>query len=264
MADPDLARLAGVAFDLDGTIWAGEHLMPGATACVEAMRAAGLGVVFVTNGSRESSRELAARLTAFGIPTEPSAVLAAIDLLGDTIRREMGPARVLPLGSEGLARAVEEAGHTVVGLDPWEEIQAVALGNDAAFDYAKLAAASQAVRAGAGFFTCNLDPRLPLGPDGFDPGCGSLAEAIAVAAGVRPTVVGKPNPPIFTAALERLGCAPGEAAMVGDRAGTDIAGGRAAGMITILVEGDPEDRAAADADLVVKDPADLLRRWKSA
>lgn len=110
--------------------------------------------------------------------------------------------------------------------------QAVAVGNDPAFDFARLRAAARAVAAGAAFFTVNLDPRLPVAPGEFDPGCGALAEAVAVAAGVRPLVVGKPHRPIFEMALERVGCALGEAAMVGDSLVADITGGHAAGMFT--------------------------------
>ena len=109
------------------------------------------------------------------------------------------------------------------------------MGNDPTFDYAKLKAASEAVAHGANFITVNLDPRLPLEKGEFDPGAGALAEAVAVASGARPLVVGKPRPLIFKTALERLGCGPREAAMVGDSLRSDIRGGRAAGMYTVWV-----------------------------
>ena len=145
---------------------------------------------------------------------------------------------MLPLGTREMGEVLEAAGHTVVAFDDWRRAGVVAVGNDPLFDFARLRAASRAVAGGAALFTVNLDPRLPVAPGEFDPGCGALCEAVAVAGGARPEVVGKPHAPIFEMALERLGCRPAEAMMVGDGLATDIAGGRAAGMATAWV--DPE------------------------
>lgn len=256
-----LADLRGFAFDLDGCIWAGPTLLPGAAALVTALRAAGRRVVFVTNSSRELSQSLSGRLTRLGIPTPPEDVLAALELLGETIRRRMGPVRVLGLGTEEMREVLEAAGHAVVGPNDWPRAQAVAIGNDPAFDFARLRAASRAVAAGAAFFTVNLDPRLPVAPDEFDPGCGALAEAIAVAGGARPVVVGKPHRPIFDMALERLGCRPHEAAMVGDSLATDVAGGRAAGMFAVWVDPSGDEGGEGRADLTVRSLEELRELW---
>lgn len=257
-----LGALRGFAFDLDGCIWAGDTLLPGAADLVEALRAAGRAVVFVTNSSREGAAALSERLTRLGVPAGPAEVLAAIDLLGEAIRRRHGRTRVLALGTGAMCAALEAAGHEVVGAEAWGTARVVAVGNDPAFDFARLRAASRAVAAGAGFFTVNLDPRLPVAPGEFDPGCGALAEAVAVAGGARPVVVGKPHAPLFELALERLGCAPGEAAMVGDSLPTDIAGGRAAGMATVWV--DAAGDGGGEATWTVPDLPALLRAWRRA
>ena len=70
----------------------------------------------------------------------------------------------------------------------------VVVGNDFDFSYERLTAAARAVAAGAPFLTPNLDPRLPVENGDFLPGCGAIVEAVAAAAGVRPIVVGKPEP----------------------------------------------------------------------
>src|SRR5881409_1866294 len=85
-----LSELRGFAFDLDGCIWAGPTLLPGAADLVAALRDAGRRVVFVTNSSRERAASLAGRLSRLGIPTAPEDVLAAIELLGEAIRRRHG------------------------------------------------------------------------------------------------------------------------------------------------------------------------------
>ena len=259
----ELSAVRGFGFDLDGCIWAGPTLLPGARDLVETLRGEGRGVVFVTNSSRERAGQIAQRLTRLGIPAGPEDVLAALDLLGETIRRRIGPAAVLPLGTREMQDVLEAAGHRVVGFDDWREARAVAVGNDPAFDFARLRAASRAVAAGATLFTVNLDARLPVAPGEFDPGCGALAEAVAVAGGARPIVVGKPHAPIFEMALERLGCRPPEAAMVGDSLATDIAGGRAAGMRTVWIDATGECREPGQADVVVGSLVDLVESWRA-
>lgn len=256
-----LGDLRGFAFDLDGCIWAGQALLPGAADLVRALRAGGRRVVFVTNSSRELSPGLSARLTRLGIPTPPEEVLAALELLGETIRRRIGVARVLGLGTDEMRRVLEAAGHTVVPPEEWPRAEAVAVGNDPAFDFARLRAASRAVAGGATFFTVNLDPRLPTAPHEFDPGCGALAEAIAVAGGARPVVVGKPHRPIFEMALERLQCRPHEAAMVGDSLATDVAGGRAAGMFTVWLDPSGDGGEEGRADLTIRSLGELQELW---
>jgi HAD superfamily hydrolase (TIGR01450 family) len=261
-----LGVLRGFAFDLDGCIWAGSTLLPGAAELVAALREAGRRVVFVTNSSRERSATLADRLRRLGIVTPPADVLSALELLGEAVRRQVGPVPVLALGSDELCQVLEAAGHSVVGPADWKRARAVVVGNDPAFDFARLRGASRAVAGGAAFFTVNLDPRLPVGGDEFDPGCGALAEAVAVAGGARPMVIGKPHRPIFAMAIERLGCRPEEAAMVGDSLATDVAGGHEAGMFTIWLapEGTENGAGEAGAGLTVRSLVELRDRWRGA
>lgn len=256
-----LGELRGFAFDLDGCIWAGPTLLPGAADLVAALRGAGRRVVFVTNSSRELSAALGERLTTLGIPTPAADVLAALELSGETIRRRLGPVRVLGLGTDEMRQVLAGAGHTVLPIEAWPAAQAVLIGNDPAFDFDRLRAASRAVAAGAAFFTVNLDPRLPVAPGEFDPGCGALTEAVAVAGGARPVVVGKPHRPIFEMALERLGCRPGEAGMVGDSLATDVAGGRAAGMFTVWLDPSGDGGGEGRAHLTVRSLDELRELW---
>jgi HAD superfamily hydrolase (TIGR01450 family) len=258
----DLKTLRGFAFDLDGTVWSGAALLPGAAEMIAALRRGGRRVVFVSNNSRRLAGELARRLAELGIPARPDEVLSAIELIGETIRRRLGRSRVLALGSEELAGVLADAGHVVIGVESWVEADAVAIGVDTHFSYDRLRAAAEAVARGAALFAVNLDARFPVGPGRFDPGCGALAEAIATASGVRPVAIGKPSRPLFEMALERLGCAPDEAAMVGDSPEADLAGGRDAGMATIWI--DPDGQPHEQANLVVRDLEELLVLWREA
>ncbi len=181
---PSLGRIHGFAFDLDGTIWAGPTLLPGAGELVAALRGAGVRVVFASNSSRQGSSLLAQRLTEMGIDASDGDVVTAFDLVGDEILHRLGRVRVMLLGTRELADLLESSGHVVLPIDAWSQAQAVVVGNDPEFDFGRLRAASRAIAAGAAFFAVNMDARFPVGEDEFDPGCGSLAEAVAVAAGI--------------------------------------------------------------------------------
>lgn len=256
-----LGAIRGFAFDLDGTIWAGPKLLPGAAELVANLRGAGLGVVFASNSSRHGSALLARRLTAMGIVADDGDVVAAFDLVGDEILRRLGPLRVMPLGTSDLADLLKSAGHRVLPIDEWAGAQAVVVGNDPSFDFGRLRAASRAVAAGAAFFAVNMDARFPVAEDQFDPGCGALAEAIAVASGVRPISIGKPNRPLFELTIARLGHSAAEAAMVGDNLPSDIAGGRAAGMLTIWLDDRNDVPMPPEADLKVASLKELHQLW---
>lgn len=257
-----LREVRGFALDLDGTIWAGPHLLPGARELVEALRVAGHAVVFASNSSRHGSEALASQLSRLGIEADRHDVIAAFDLVADEVHQRLGAVDVLPIGTDELAKSLEEAGHRSLPIDRWREAEAVVVGNDPLFDFGRLRAASRAVASGAAFFAVNMDERYPVAGGQFDPGCGALAEAVATAARVRPIVVGKPHPRLFEAAIARLGCPPRETAMVGDNPASDIAGGRALGMFTIWLDPDNRSELQERPDLTVADLPELLRLWR--
>lgn len=249
-----LAGVRGFVFDLDGCVWNGSALNPAAGETLAALHRAGRGLAFLTNNSRETGEDILRRLHAVGVTVAEHA-LTPLEIIGEVIARRFGPSRVLVIGAEELARVIARAGHAVVPVKDYRRATVVALGNDFDLTYERLTAAARACAAGAPLVTPNVDPRLPLEGGDFLPGCGALVEAVAVAAGVRPIVVGKPEAPLFRIALERLGLAPSEAAMVGDSLPSDIAGARAVGMRTVLYA--PAGAPSDAADLVVGSFAEL-------
>lgn len=259
-----LRAIQAFAFDLDGTIWAGPHLLPGALEFVAAVREAGLGAVFASNSSQRGADELAEKLSRLGIPAEHRDVVSAFDLAAVEILNQIGPAPILALGTDELAAALREAGHEPLSLDRWAEARAVVVAVDPHFNYDKLRAASRAVAAGASFFAVNLDSRFPVADGQFDPGCGALVEAIAVASGGQPIDLGKPSPEFFQAVLDRLKLPADQIAMIGDNHASDIKGGHAAGMFTIWIGEDKNPGLDPAPDLVVADLAELGRLWSDA
>jgi 4-nitrophenyl phosphatase len=166
---------------------------------------------------------------------------------------------VLVIGADEMGAAIRAAGHELLPLTAYRDATVVAVGNDFDLSYARLAAAARAVAAGAALVTPNVDARLPVEGGDFLPGCGAIVEAVAVAGGRRPEIVGKPEPTLFRVALSRLGTDPGDTVMVGDSLESDIQGGRGVGMRTVLYAPDGRPAVSPDLapDLVVRSFAEL-------
>jgi 4-nitrophenyl phosphatase len=252
-----LRGLRGLIFDLDGCVWTGDVLVPGARELLGLLHEQRRGVAFVTNNSRARAATMHAKLTRLGIDARPEHVLTPLEILGEVIDARWGPSAVLAIGGEELETALTDSGHRLVSVDRYREARIVVVGNDFAFTYERLTAAARAVAAGAHFVTPNLDPRLPVEGGDFLPGCGAIVEAVAAASGVRPLVVGKPEPPLFELALHRIGLGPADAAMVGDSIESDIRGARRVGLLSILYA--PEGGPEGVAHYVVRSMDDLRR-----
>lgn len=256
-AEPVLAYAQSYLFDLDGCIWFGDQLAPGADALVRDLRASGARLGFLTNASVADAAGLAAKLERLGIPAGAEDVLAPLDVLVRHPRIRGNPA-VLVLGVDDIRRTLTDAGATVV--DAAEDADVVVLGKDPDLTYARLAEATHALDLGAGLVALNADASVPGSGGRRWPGVGAIAAALTTASGVRPDVVGKPSAYFFDIALDKFAMERERTVMVGDRPDTDIRGGNAAHLTTVLV-GDAEPREERDEpDLRVADLFELQRR----
>jgi HAD superfamily hydrolase (TIGR01450 family) len=252
-----LREMRGLVFDLDGCVWTGEVLTPGAAEVLALIRRQGKGLCFLTNNSRARARTMQAKLERLGVEAKEAEVLTPLEILGEVVAQRWGPSRVLAIGGPELAAVLVEAGHSLVPVDAYRDATVVVVGNDFDFSYERLTAAARAVDAGAAFVTPNIDPRLPMEDGQFLPGCGAIVEAVASAAGARPTVIGKPEPPLFELALQRMGLTVDEAAMVGDSIDSDVRGARRVGMTAVLFA--PKGGPDGVAHYVVKSMPQLKR-----
>ncbi|MBI2198090.1 MAG: HAD-IIA family hydrolase [Candidatus Rokubacteria bacterium] len=257
MSRRELRALRGFVFDLDGCVWTGDILVPGAAEVLALLRQQGRRVSFLTNNSRARSATMQAKLERLGVEAAVADVLTPLEILGEVIATRWGISRVLAIGGPELEAAVLDGGHRLVAVDRYGEATVVVVGNDFAFSYERLTAASRAIAAGAAFVTPNLDPRLPLEGGDFLPGCGAVVEAVAAASGARPVVIGKPEPPLFELALERMELRAEDAAMVGDSVDSDIRGARRVGMTAILFA--PDGGLDGVAHFMVKSMTQLKR-----
>jgi glycerol 3-phosphatase-2 len=235
-----IAAYDHVLLDLDGCVWVGDDATPRAVEAVDALRAAGKGVAFVTNDGRHSVEDFVRKLWGLGFRASMEEVVTVGAALQFVLASTPAFKRAFVIGSEAIHRHVEAAGvrETMEGADV-----VIIAGHDR-FDYDELRFAVRAILDGAQALCSGRDATFPM-PDGPWPGTGAIVAAVEAATGVQATTVGKPAPDIFRTALDRLG--PGRALMVGDRADADLAGALAAGLDGALVGGERSDDAVACA-----------------
>jgi phosphoglycolate/pyridoxal phosphate phosphatase family enzyme len=223
----------GFILDLDGTVYLGERLLPGAKAAVGELRAAGRSVCFLSNKPIASRADYAAKLTRLGVPTPVDEVINSSYVLARWLAREAPGARCFVIGEPPLVAELEAAGLTPVD---GPRVDYVVVAFDRTFDYRKRDVALQAVtRHGARLIGTNPDRTCPV-EDGQIPDAAGMIAAVEAVTGRRvEPIVGKPSPIMLGVALERLGLEARDCAIVGDRLETDIAMGKAAGLATILV-----------------------------
>jgi HAD superfamily hydrolase (TIGR01457 family) len=251
----------GWLFDLDGTVYRGEALIPGAADAIAALRAAGRRVAFLSNKPIQTRADYARKLTRLGIPTPEDAVINSSLVLARHLTHLDRGASVFVIGEPPLIGELRAHGFEV--RDD-HRVRWVVIAFDRTFDYAKLNTALQAVRQGARLIATNPDRTCPTDA-GEIPDCAGMTAAVeAVTGRAVEVVVGKPSPIILEVALAHLGVTARDCVMVGDRLETDIMMGKRLGLATVLVltgvTGADDPRIAETApDLVLSSLHDLLR-----
>jgi arabinose operon protein AraL len=250
----------GWLFDLDGTVYLGERLIPGADTAIAALRAAGRRVVFLSNKPLQTRTEYAAKLTRLGVPASPDDVINSSLVLARYLRDRDPGAPVFVIGEPPMLEEMRAHGFEVRHD---ELVRWVVIAFDRTFDYAKLNIALQAVKRGARLIATNPDRTCPV-EGGEIPDCAGMIAAVeAVTDKKVEVIVGKPSPIILEVALAALGVPADAAAIVGDRIETDMVMGRRLGLGTVLVlsgvtRADDPRIAAVAPDHVVRSIGDLV------
>jgi NagD protein len=223
----------GWLFDLDGTVYLGEALIPGAAETIAALRADGRRVAFLSNKPLSTRADYAAKLTRLGIPAAAEEVVNSSIVLARHLRTLDPGAPVFVIGEPPLIGELTAHGFEV-RRDA--DVRWVVIAFDRTFDYAKLDTALQAVRRhDARLIATNPDRTCPV-EGGEIPDCAGMIAAVEAVTGKSvEAIVGKPSPIILEVALQTLGVGAGDCAIVGDRIETDIAMGKALGLATVLV-----------------------------
>lgn len=228
-----LERIRCFLLDMDGTIYLGNRLLPGAAEFISVLRRQGLDFLFLTNNSSRDKQAYVDKLAALGIMAGRDRVLTSGEATAIYLQRVRPGARIFLLGTLALAREFAAQGFQLVSKADRPDY--VVLGFDTTLTYQKLWDACDLIREGTEYVATHPDFNCPLEGGRYMPDAGAIIAFIEASTGRRPKVIGKPNREIVEAALTRTHAAKEETAIVGDRLYTDIAMGLEAGLTSILV-----------------------------
>ncbi|MEU1281648.1 HAD-IIA family hydrolase [Streptomyces sp. NPDC005805] len=219
--------------DLDGVVYAGGAAIAHAVVSLEAARAQGMHLAYVTNNALRTPDAVAGHLTELGIPTGADDVITSAQAVARLIAEQVpAGSRILVIGGEGLRVALRERGLEPVESaedDPAAVVQGYG-GPDLA--WGRFAEACYAVARGVPWYASNTDLTIP-GARGIAPGNGAAVEVVRIATGAEPQVAGKPLPPLHRETILRTGAE--RPLVVGDRLDTDIEGAFNGGVDSLLV-----------------------------
>lgn len=252
-------------FDLDGTIYLGDDLLPGAKRLIAELRARGTAVRFLSNNPTKDPQQYADKLAQLGLPTPIEEIVNTTVTMTRWLLDNAPEAVVFPISEAPLKRALDAAGIRV-SSDP-AQIDIVIASYDRGFDYEKLQIAFDAIwfHKRARLVATNPDRFCPFPGGRGEPDCAAIIAAIEACTGTTCVAnLGKPNPAMLHAALAGLGVELSECMMVGDRMSTDVRMGLDTGVAAALVltgettPGDLLNLTPEDTPPIVVDRIDRL------
>lgn len=264
MSDETIGKVRCFVLDMDGTVYLGSGLLPGALEFVEYLRETQRDFLFVTNNSSRHAGYYADKLTKLGIACDAKSILTSGEATAFYIKTLKKGARIFLLGTPELEAEFQEQGFTLTDHSP----DFVVLGFDKTLTYAKLVTACDWIRKGVPFLATHPDLNCPT-ESGYVPDCGAMVALITASTGVKPKVIGKPNREIIDLILRKKAYAAEQLAIVGDRLYTDMATGFNAGICTVLVlSGETKlsdlQTASCQPHYVCSDLADLAERLRQS
>ena len=226
----------GYVFDLDGTIYLGDELLPGAKRLIRKLRELGKRVIFLSNNPTKDPKMYAQKLGELGLKTPASEIVNTVVTMTEWLLRNQPDATVFPISEEPLKNSLGEAGIRI-SEDP-EEIDIVIASYDRGFDYRKLQIAFDAIwfYKRAMLVTTNPDRYCPLPGGRGEPDAAAIVAAIEACTGTKCQVnVGKPDPIMLETIIDLIGPDAKECLMSGDRLYTEIRMAKRAGMPSAVV-----------------------------
>ncbi len=250
-------------FDLDGTVYLGDQLLPGAAELVDYLNQQGKAHFFLTNNSSRSRKDYVEKLARYGLEVPLDQIFSSGMATAIYLQKKNPGAKIYLVGTPSLEEEFIQYGFQLVEDDP----EYVVLGFDTTLTYDKIWKLTDFVREGKPYIATHPDINCPT-PDGFMPDIGAMMALVETSTGrAADVVVGKPNPPMVEAIVELTGYQTQQLLMVGDRLYTDIAMGQA-GISTALVlsgEASREDlpEAPHQPDFIFENLAELLQAYQS-
>ena len=247
----------GFLLDMDGVIYRGTKLIPGAQEFIRRLRETDTRFLFLTNNSQRTRRDVAMKLCRMGVDATERDIFTCSMATARFVAQQKPGGSAYVIGEGGLLNALHLNGYSVDDDNP----DYVIVGEGRTMTFEMIEKAVRLVAGGARLIATNLDPNCPT-EAGIRPGCGAIAAMIESATGKKAFSVGKPSPVMMRSARKQLGLTSEQTVMVGDTMETDILGGVGLGYRTILVTSGGTAREelqdfAYSPDLVLDSVADI-------
>lgn len=226
----DLENKKGFICDMDGVLYHGNTLLPGAREFHEWLVSSNKSYIYLTNSSEYSPRELKQKLGRLGLEVEVEHFYTSALATANFLKSQCPGGSVYVIGEPGLLNALYDVGFTMNNVNP----DYVVVGETRAFNYEMIEHATLLVRNGAQLIGTNPDVTAPS-EKGIIPATRALISPIEMAAGRSAYFLGKPNPLMMRIGLKMLDVAKDDACIIGDRMDTDIVAGIESEIDTILV-----------------------------
>jgi NagD protein len=222
--------MPGYLIDMDGVIYRGNELIPGADRFINHLLQENIPFLFLTNNSQRTRRDVATKLERLGVVVGEEHIYTCAMATARFLARQKPGGTAYVIGEGGLLNALHTNGYAIVDKDP----DYVVVGEGRTLNFEMLEMALRMILAGAKLVATNLDPNCPT-QNGMRPGCGAIVAMLEAASGVKAFSVGKPSPVMLRAARKELGLTTDQTIVIGDTMDTDILGGVQLGFKTILV-----------------------------
>lgn len=219
----------GFLIDMDGVIYGGEKLIPGADKFIAQLQERKVPFLFLTNNSQRTPRDVINKLSGLGIPMNESHVFTSAMATGWYLARQKSHGTAYVLGEGGLLTSLHENGLSLVREKP----DFVVVGEGRNFTLEMVNHAVDMILDGAKLVATNLDPS-PKTKGWNNLGIKAVIAMLEEATGIKAFSVGKPSPVMMRVARKKLGLETAETTMIGDTMDTDILGGTQVGYRTIL------------------------------
>ena len=257
-----LQKIRCFLLDMDGTIFLGGRLLPGAAEFIAYLKQSGRSFLFMTNNSSKNSQSYVEKLAGLGIECKEQDILTSGEATCIYLQTLKPGGKIYLLGTPCLEKEFVQAGFTLTEDHP----DFVVLGFDKTLTYQKLVTACDLLRAGVPFIATHPDVNCPM-EHGYIPDAGAMIALIRESTGVSPKIIGKPQAEMIQSAFQKRSFPLDEYAVVGDRLYTDIASGNKAGIASVLVlSGETQksdlEKSPWEPSFIVPDVGEILNILK--
>jgi len=251
-----LKQIKCFLLDMDGTIYLGNRVLPGAINFINKAKASGKKTVFLSNNSSKNSHQYFSKLKRLGFQANKNEIFTSLTATIIYLRRNR-LLSVYPIGTPGFIKELKTSGIKINKKKP----DAVLLGFDKTLTYEKIKKGYELIKAGIPFIATHPDILCPT-EHGFIPDTGGFIAMFKKLTGISPRIIGKPYPTMIRSALEYYSCQREHTAIIGDRLYTDIKMGKRSGILSVLVlsgETKSVKNASITPDIVVQNIGELLK-----